>query len=221
MDFADPQTLDNARRQLSEAITRDRNRASIVIWSVANETPPSDTRNAFLLALIAQARALDPTRLLSAALEHHAKPGLADTQVIDDRVGEQLDIIAFNEYIGWYGGVPSDAPRTKWEIGFDKPVVVSEFGAGALHGRHGARDERWTEEYQDELYRQTLRMLYKVPNLRGSSPWILADFRSPKRLLPGVQDGWNRKGLISSQGEKKQAFFTLRSFYAEKALQYP
>ena len=220
VDFGNPATLKNARQQLSEAISRDRNRASIIVWSMANETPPSAARNAFLLSLMEQARALDSTRLLSAALQHHAKASDPLTQVLDDRIGAQLDLIGVNEYIGWYGGLPSDAPRTSWDIGFDKPVVVSEFGAGAVAGRHGSRDERWTEEYQEYLYQQTLLMLELMPNLRGVSPWILADFRSPKRLLPGVQDGWNRKGLISNTGIKKKAFFTLRGFYEKKELEY-
>ena len=56
-------------------------------------------------------------------------------------------------------------------------------------------------------------MIERIPNIRGTSPWILADFRSPKRLLPGVQDGWNRKGLVSDNGIKKRAFYTLKSFY--------
>ena len=56
-------------------------------------------------------------------------------------------------------------------------------------------------------------MLAKLQNLRGLSPWILADFRSPRRVLPGIQDGYNRKGLISNQGVRKQAFYTLRDFY--------
>ncbi len=220
VDFASAATLKNAKQQLTEAITRDKNRASIIIWSMANETPPSAARNAFLLSLIEHSRALDPARLLSAALERRAKEGDPLTQVLDDKIGEQLDIVAFNQYIGWYGGKPDDAPKAKWEIGFNKPVVVSEFGAGALQGLHGSRDERWTEEYQEYLYEQTLLMLENIPNIRGVSPWILTDFRSPKRLLPGIQDGWNRKGLISNRGIKKKAFFTLRGFYDKKAWQY-
>jgi beta-glucuronidase len=221
VDFANPTTLANAKQQLGEAITRDRNRASIIIWSMANETPPSAARNAFLLSLIEHSKTLDSTRLLSAALERHEKAGDPSTQVLDDSIGEQLDIVAFNQYIGWYGGTPEDAARAKWEIRFNKPVVVSEFGGDALQGRHGARDERWTEEYQDYLYQQTILMLGNIPNLRGVSPWILADFRSPKRVLPGIQDGWNRKGLISNQGIKKKAFFTLRDYYQKVQLQYP
>ncbi len=221
VDFSSAAALNSARQQLGEVIQRDKNRAAVIIWSMANETPPAEPRNRFLTSLIQHSRTLDNTRLLSAALERHEQPGEALTQVLDDKIGEQLDIVAFNQYIGWYGGTPDDAPKAKWIIPFNKPVVMSEFGGDALQGLHGNRDERWSEEYQEYLYQQTLLMMEKIPNIRGVSPWILADFRSPRRMLPGIQDGWNRKGLISSQGIKKKAFFTLREFYQRMALQYP
>ena len=97
----------------------------------------------------------------------------------------------------------------------DKPVIISEFGAGAKFGLHGDRDARWTEEYQEYLYMETLKMIEKIDKLSGFSPWILADFRSPRRPLPGIQDGWNRKGLISDLGQKKKAFYILQKYYNE------
>ncbi|MBL0151117.1 MAG: hypothetical protein IPP87_21615 [Ideonella sp.] len=212
--FGNPATLASARQQLGEMITRDRNRASVIVWSVANETPPGEARDAFLANLIAHARQLDDTRLLSAALETHDENG---TTVVSDAIGAQLDIVAFNQYRGWYGGTLHDAPQAKWAVRFDKPVVVSEFGGDAKQGLHGGRDERWTEEYQAYLYQQNLAMLAQIPQLSGLSPWILADFRSPRRPLPGIQDGWNRKGLISSEGVRKQAFEVLRDFYLARA----
>jgi beta-glucuronidase len=105
-----------------------------------------------------------------------------------------------------------------WDVRFNKPVVVSEFGGDAKQGLRGSRDQRWTEEYQAYLYEQNLAMLGQIAQLRGISPWVLADFRSPRRLLPGVQDGWNRKGLVSSDGVRKLAFETLRAHYRERAL---
>jgi beta-glucuronidase len=74
---------------------------------------------------------------------------------------------------------------------------------------------RFSEEYQADVYRKTVPMLRQIPQLRGMSPWILCDFRSPRRLLPNVQDGWNRKGLIGENGVKKEAFSVLAGFYAE------
>jgi beta-glucuronidase len=76
---------------------------------------------------------------------------------------------------------------------------------------------RWTEDYQANLYRHQLNMLKGIARLRGMSPWILMDFRSPRRPLPGIQDFFNRKGLISDQGEKKEAFYVLQTAYKEDA----
>jgi beta-glucuronidase len=61
-------------------------------------------------------------------------------------------------------------------------------------------------------------MLNRIPQLRGLSPWILMDFRSPRRLLPGIQDNFNRKGLVSDQGQKKQAFYVLQKAYREQTI---
>jgi len=217
VDFSNKVSLNNAKNQLAEAITRDKNRASIIIWSMANETPPSVLRNEFLSNLIKHSKSLDDTRLISAALEKKWKEGI---HIVDDEIGSQLDIVAFNQYTGWYGGSLEDAPSAKWSIKYNKPVVISEFGGGALQGKHGTIKERWTEEYQEYLYIQNLKMIEKIPNIRGISPWILNDFRSPKRVLPNIQDGWNRKGLISDKGIKKKAFFTVQQFYKKMKKQY-
>jgi beta-glucuronidase len=64
-------------------------------------------------------------------------------------------------------------------------------------------------------------MFNKMPQLRGISPWILMDFRSPNRPLAGIQDEYNRKGLISDQGQKKQAFFVLQKAYRENSVGKP
>ena len=218
IDFTNPATYKNAENQLTEAITRDKNRACIIIWSMANETPLSKARNAFLINLVKHTKALDNTRLISAALLTRSENGVG---IIDDKIGKHVDILAFNQYTGWYGGNLETAPNAKWTTPYNKPVVVSEFGGGALQGMHGTKEERWTEEYQEYLYQQNLLMLEKMPNIRGMSPWILTDFRSPRRNLPGIQDGFNRKGLISDKGIKKKAFFTLQTFYRKMSLQYP
>jgi beta-glucuronidase len=216
VDFKNEATYKNAQNQLTEAITRDKNRACIIIWSMANETPLSEARNSFIINLIQSARALDNTRLVSAALLTRNDKGVG---ILDDSLGEYVDILAFNQYTGWYGGDLATAPDAKWTTPYNKPVVISEFGGGAKQGLHGSKDERWTEEYQEYLYQQNLLMIEKIPNIRGMSPWILTDFRSPRRVLPGIQDGFNRKGLISENGEKKKAFFVLQEFYKTKKLQ--
>jgi len=207
----DADTLADARRQLAEEIARDGNRASIILWSVGNETPVTEARTRFLRTLVEDARAADPTRLLTAALEHH--PSGPHQITIDDPLGADLDVIGLNEYVGWYDGLPAKCDGLTWRSIYQKPIVVSEFGADAKAGFHADALTRFSEEYQADLYRHQLAMLRKVPAVRGMSPWILVDFRSQRRPLPGVQDGWNRKGLVANDGTKKQAFWILRDAY--------
>jgi len=207
------QTYDNASLQLSEMIERDRNRASIICWSVSNETPLSKPRLEFLKGLIRQARALDSTRLITAAMERHYTD--ESTQMIDDPLGEFVDVLGCNEYIGWYDGLPNKADTIRWKTIYQKPLIISEFGGSALYGLHADSLTVWSEEYQESLYKHQLAMLQKIPFLSGMSPWILMDFRSPRRQLPGIQDFRNRKGLLSEHGEKKKAFYVLQKYYEE------
>jgi beta-glucuronidase len=217
ISWKNPDTLANARTQLTDLITRDYNRASVVVWSVANETPVSEDRTRFLRTLVETARAADHTRLVSAAMEVRADPADATHKIVDDPFGEFTDLLSFNEYVGWYDGGPDKIGRVHWTIKYDKPVFISEFGADALQGMHADALTRFSEEYQADLYRRTIAMLEKIPQWRGTTPWILCDFRSPRRPLPAVQDGWNRKGLIGENGTKKMAFGVLREFYDRKA----
>jgi beta-glucuronidase len=215
IQFDNPVVLAKAESQLTEAIRRDRDKASIILWSVANETPNTAARTKFLTTLVGDAHALDGSRLVTAAL---LVRGEGTTKIIDDPLGKVLDVIGANEYIGWYEQRPETAEVTNWDIRYQKPLIISEFGGGAKYGLHGPETQRWTEEYEASIYKHQLVMLNKIPQLRGTTPWILMDFRSPNRLLPGVQDDFNRKGLISEKGEKKQAFFVLQKAYKTNAL---
>ncbi|MDE2621347.1 MAG: beta galactosidase jelly roll domain-containing protein, partial [Sphingomonadales bacterium] len=215
-----PATLATARNMLAENILRDRNRASIAIWSVANETPVSEARNAFLRRLIGDVRALDDSRLVSAALlvERDKVPG-APSMTMADPLAADLDVLAINTYNGWYTQDRlADLPGSVWHVPADKPLVFSEFGADARAGFHSPGTmQKFSEEFQAEFYRKTLEMAEHLPTLRGMSPWILKDFRSPRRQNPDFQLGWNRKGLISETGQRKQAFAVLADYYARKA----
>jgi beta-glucuronidase len=211
--WTNPATLDNARQQLTDMIRRDHNRANVIIWSIANETPHSAERDAFLGTLAKHARSLDDTRLISMAMEVTGASNYVNR--LNDNMNEYVDVVSFNQYIGWYRDV-NDAPKMTWEIPYDKPVIISEFGGGARYGYHGAKNQRWTEEFQENLYRENTAMLDKIEGLSGTTPWILKDFRSPRRVLPGVQDYYNRKGLFSDKGERKLAFYVLQQWYASK-----
>lgn len=215
--WENPSTYENAQNQLTEVIQRDKNRASVIIWSMANETPVSEPRLKFLKKLKEHTRSLDPTRLISAALEQNTVDGNSNVLTIDDPFAEEVDILSFNQYIGWYVGLPDKARTITWKIDQNKPVFISEFGAGAKFGYHADKKTRWSEEYQEYLYEESLNMLDKIEKLQGFSPWVLKDFRSPRRPLAKIQDGYNRKGLFDEKGNKKKAFFVLKEYYKNKA----
>ncbi|KTF67675.1 beta-glucuronidase [Sphingomonas sp. WG] len=218
--WSNPGTLATARNMIAENVLRDRNRASIGIWSVANETPVTDARNSFLRTLIADVRKMDDTRLVSAALlverdRSAAKP----VMTLADPLADSLDVLSINTYNGWYTGDRlNDLPSSVWNVPADKPLLFSEFGADAKAGfSDPVHQQKFSEEFQTEFYRNTLAMAARIPTLQGMSPWILKDFRSPRRQHPDFQQGWNRKGLISETGQRKPAFDVLARFYTEKA----
>ena len=213
--FEDPAVLVKAESQLSEMIRRDRDKASVILWSVANETPVTLARTAFLTALAGDARKADPSRLVTAALLVRTE---GNTKIVDDPLGAALDVVGTNEYVGWYEHTAADADHTAWDIRFPKPVIMSEFGGDAKAGLHGDAAVRWTEEFQANLYEHQFVMLNQIAQLRGMCPWVLMDFRSPRRLLPGIQDNFNRKGLLSEAGEKKKTFFLLQKAYRENSV---
>jgi len=217
IQWGNPDTYRNAENQLNEMITRDKNRTNIIIWSVANETPQSPERYDFLSRLAAKARSMDNSRLVTAALEkEEIKPGL---MTVNDDLGKLFDIISFNQYVGWYDGLPEKCDRVEWIFSEEKPVIISEFGGECVYGLRGSATDRFSEDYQEDMYIRSVNMLKRIPGLAGTTPWILKDFRSPRRQLPGLQDDFNRKGLVSDKGQKKRAFFVMQKWYEELSLQ--
>ena len=222
IQYDNPETYANAENQLVEMISRDKNRAAVVLWSVANETPIGDDRLTFLSRLTEKARALDPTRPITAALNTVDRDPATNTTHIRDPLGDVIDVIGINNYCAWYGSAkPEDCADVRWASDFGKPVIMSETGGGARAGLRGEPNERWTEDYMAAVYDNNLEMARNIPFLRGISPWILKDFRSPRRPLYGVQDFYNLKGVVGSQGEKKLAFYVLRDFYDEMEQEWP
>lgn len=214
ISWENQETFDNAKNQLEDMITRDRNRSAVIIWSISNETPHSEARDKFLINLTQRARQLDNTRQISMAMEVATSEN--NLNRLSDNMNEYVDVLSFNQYLGWYRGSLDALNTANWEIPYNKPVIISEFGAGALQGYYGDVNQRFTEEYQEELYIRSLKMFERIEGLSGISPWILVDFYSPRRQLFGIQDFFNRKGLVSSSGNKKKAFYILQDWYSKK-----
>jgi len=218
IDFESSQTLAESRTMLTEMISRDKNRASIIIWSVANETPIKKIRTEFLKKLIETVRAQDSTRLITAAMDKMPETGNTDGDgnliMVNDPIGAYIDILGINRYDGWYGPLnPEEVDKVHWKTIYDKPIMLSEFGAGALYGYRADPLTRWSEDYQALMYQQYVEMTKRIPNFAGMSPWLLKDFRSPRRFHGRFQNYWNRKGLIDPTGKRKVAFSVLQQYY--------
>jgi len=272
IDWNNPRTLDIAIEQVTRMIQRDWNRGSVIVWSVANETPFSSSRMNFLGEVISKVRNLDSSRLTTAALLSGDRgefqelmlalcllgvnsPDVSDKEKnifksllsqagldskakvqfkieVNDPLGELVDLISYNEYFGWYYSLifadqlkvkESTLRKLMFDLiptieitsAFDKPIHISEFGAGAKFGLHN-EGKIWSEEYQERVYKAQLKMISKNSQIQGVTPWILKDFRAMLRPLAGIQDFYNRKGLVDEEGNKKLAFKTLKNFYAEE-----
>lgn len=121
-------------------------------------------------------------------------------------MSEYVDIISFNNYLGWYGAHRKTAkPGSGIYLTTNLSLSVS-LAEVRLQGLHGDKTEQWTEEYQEELYKNTLDMYNRVDGFAGTSPWILMDFRSTRRQPNGIQDFFNRKGVISERGVRKGVY---------------
>ena len=213
INFESNNTLLNAKHQVKNMINRDQNRANVIIWSIANETPISDKRDIFLAELSKYTRFLDDTRLISMAMQ--SKFLNKNENILEDNMNQYVDIISLNQYMGWYR-YKIDLSKFSFIIPYKKPVLITEFGGGAKYGFHGENNQRWTEEFQENIYVQNLEMINKIEGLVGTTPWILKDFRSPRRVLNGIQDYYNMKGIVSDKGEKKKAFFVMKKWYENK-----
>jgi len=215
IDFENQETRKKAGTMVKEMVMRDKNRCALSFWGMANETQPSKARNEFLKYLIKCTKEIDSTRLITAAFDLVKFDRNRQCFVMDDPFIKELDVVAINKYMGWYHPWPVTPDKAIWDVARDQPLIISEFGAEALYGKTGNADtaSSWSEDYQAQLYKDNLEMFKHIPNLRGISPWVLFDFRSPFRFHPTFQDGWNRKGLVSDQGFRKKAWYIVAAYY--------
>ena len=218
IDFKNEATKEKAGKMMAEMVMRDKNRCALTFWGVANETQPSEPRNAFIRHLIETTKSIDTTRLLTAAFDLVRFNRDRQVFVMDDPFIKELDVVAVNKYMGWYHPWPISPEKATWDVAKGQPLIVSEFGGEALYGKTGDADlvSSWSEDYQATLYRENLEMFKHIPNLRGTSPWVLFDFRSPFRFHPTNQEDWNRKGLVSDQGYRKKAWYLMKEYYDGK-----
>ena len=213
--WEDKDTYNNAQMQLNDMILRDINRANVIIWSIGNEIPSSKSRDFFLFNLITFAQTLDNSRLITMAFKAIYSNNIIYKNNLNDEIVKYLDIISFNQLLEQNSDINS-LDKMKFDISYNKPIIICGFGVEAKFGYHGTLSQIWTEEFQDNYYNNYFEFLESLEGLAGVSPYILKDFRSPKGVIQSIHNFYNRKGFISDKGEKKKAFYTLRNWYLTK-----
>lgn len=209
-DPAEPARLERALAMTCELIERDRNRASVIMWSLANEPHgfDGDLARGFLGQLIERARELDDRPVT-----------IANPIGKSDPIRELVDVICVNRYSGWYsdqgdieGGTSVlakelDAIHTR----HGKPIIVTEFGCDTLPGHHSHPPEMWSEEYQVEFLTSYITMMTERPFVAGQHIWNLADFKTSQGVLRA--GSMNHKGVLTRDRRPKAAAHRVRELW--------
>lgn len=203
-----PSFRENGKEQLKELIRQHYNHPSICFWGLFNELKTiGDNPTEYIEELNDLAHQEDPTRLTTSA----------SFLSYDDDINKVTDVIAWNQYFGWYGGSPSD--MRKWLDANHKAhpeykIAISEYGAGAsiYHQqdsvRRGIASGWWhPENYQTYYHIGNWKALAERPFVWGSFIWNLFDFGAAHRV-EGDRPGINDKGLVTFDRKvKKDAFY--------------
>jgi beta-glucuronidase len=216
--------LAQCKQQMAELIARDKNHASVIMWSVANEPfPPNMMRRfmggggddeddstgvgtAFFQELFDLTRNLDPTRLVTVVAIMGGPVEWMDLG----------DVACINRYWGWYtqgGQIDAGATLLAQELDglhaqMGKPIIISEFGADTIAGMHSDPPEMWTEEYQVEFLRSYLDVAAERPFVAGLHVWNFADFKTGQGTRRA--GGLNLKGVFTRDRRPKMAAHLLR-----------
>ncbi|XP_076275935.1 beta-glucuronidase-like [Rhynchophorus ferrugineus] len=205
--------LENHKKAFTELYNRDKNRPSVVAWSCANEPRTQYPESGpYFQEVIEHMKSLDATRPVTAAI---AQPYNVDN------IGQYLDIIGFNRYEAWYdntGDLDGITERIvieaqEWHNKYNKPVMVTEYGADTLEGLHTLPTFIWSEEYQQSVmsrYFKAFDILRQFNWFIGEHIWNFADFKTAETY---VRVGGNKKGIFTRNRQPKSSAFLLRKRY--------
>ncbi|XP_014232921.1 beta-glucuronidase isoform X1 [Trichogramma pretiosum] len=201
------------KRSLSELVRRDKNRPSVVMWSIANEPRTQlPTADLYFKEVAEHVKSLDPTRPITIALAR---------SVLEDKAGQYLDVVSFNRYNAWYSNTGRldmitsrvVAEAKAWHLKYNKPVMMLEYGADTMPGLHELPEYVWSEEYQLETMSRhfdAFDQLRREGFFVGEFIWNFADFRTAQTY---TRVGGNKKGIFTRDRQPKMVAHHVRRRY--------
>jgi beta-glucuronidase len=196
-------------QSIRELISRDKNHPSIVMWVIANE-PAAQEEGAreYFEPLAKLTRELEPSRPVTYANQGAATP---ETDLIMDL----FDVICVNRYFGWYqqtgdleaAEIALEEELRLWQDTYDKPIIMSEYGADTLAGLHSILAVPFSEEFQVDMLDMYHRVFDRIDAMAGEHVWNFADFQTSI----GIRrvDG-NKKGVFTRDRKPKAAAHSLK-----------
>jgi beta-glucuronidase len=211
VDFKHPRFRGQIADSTREMIEWHHNHPSIVLWGCLNEcdsrTAAGRREHRRVLELIRQ---LDPSRPRT----------FASNRGQQDVCLDLVDVVSWNRYDAWYAGRPDDVEPAlrralKWlhspaSKASGKPVILSEFGAGALYGCRQRHRAKWSEEYQADVLDESLRVYLNHPDVCGAAIWQFCDVRVCGPLWRGRPRTMNNKGVVDEHRRPKLAYEAVR-----------
>jgi len=197
-------------QSIHELISRDKNHASVVMWVIANE-PAAQEEGAheYFEPLAKLTRELDPSRPIS-----YANQGAATFET--DLIADLFDVNCLNRYFGWYSQtgdleaaeIALEEELTGWADKFNRPMIMSEYGADTIAGLHSVASVPFSEEFQVDMLEMYHRVFDRIPAMSGEHVWNFADFQTSI----GIRrvDG-NKKGVFTRDRKPKAAAHSLKT----------
>lgn len=199
---------------IRELIARDKNHASVVMWSIANE-PASNENGAreYFEPLVNLTRELDPNRPVCFV-------NLMTATYATDLISDLFDVLCLNRYYGWYvftgeieeAEVGLEEELRGWEQKYGKPMFMTEYGADTMAGLHNIHGLPWSEEFQVALLDMYHRVFDRVESMVGEHVWNFADFQT--NMAVHRVDG-NKKGVFTRDRKPKAAAHSLRARWTD------
>lgn len=199
---------------IDEMVQNHYNHPSIFVWGILNECASETEEGAAKYkAQFDQIKNLDTSRPTTSATCKHFK----------DKTLAEPDVVSFNLYAGWYEDVSIKERKDKeveWIYqagGADKPIIVSEFGAGAIYGYRDRSMCKWSEERQAQLLGDSLQVYMNDSNICGVFIWLFADCRVTE------EEWWaararchNNKGVVDEYRRPKLSYDVVKEWFHKK-----